>query len=155
MNLTRIIAASAALAIVAAAGVAAAQNVNGRATYGNYELNAGFMPDPVYADAVAGGGRNAANLGGACRGNIANAPDVRVFYNAGSYPITIWAESNQDTTIVINAPDGRYYCNDDMNGSLNPGVRFTNPPSGRYEIWVGAYDNSAQGAQARVFFSER
>jgi hypothetical protein len=154
-RINAILAAGAALAVIGAGGVAIAQNTNAPATYGNYELNAGFLPDPVYADVVAGGSRNAANLGGACRGGIANAPDVRVFYSAGSYPITIWAESSADTTIVINAPDGSYYCNDDMDGSRNPGIRFTNPAPGRYEIWVGAYNDSAQGAQARVFFSER
>lgn len=153
--LTRVLASSAALAAIAIGGVALAQNYNGAATYGNYQLNVGFLPDPVAVDVQAGGGRDSARLGGPCRGMIADAPDVRVVYNAGRAPITIWAESSADTTIVINAPDGRYYCNDDMEGSLNPGIHFATPPSGRYEIWIGAYNSSAQGAQARVFFSER
>lgn len=152
--ITRILAAGAAVAAVATAGIAVAQNYNGPATFGNYTLEAGFLPDPVAVDVRSGGTRNAASLGSPCVGFIADAPDVRVVYTAGNFPITIWAESNVDTTLVINAPDGNWYCNDDTSGR-NPAIHFAAPDAGRYEIWVGTYGASGSYADARVFFSER
>lgn len=153
LSITRMAAAAAAFATVAFAGVAVAQNINGNPTYGNFQLSAGFMPDPQYADVVSGGRTDASHISG-CRGFIATAPDVRVVYSAGNYPLSIWAESSGDTTLVINAPDGRWYCDDDSGGNLNPLVRFGRPQSGRYEIWVGTY-GSATNLQARVWVSER
>lgn len=152
LSLTRIAAAGAAAVIVAFAGVAAAQNVNGEPSYGNFTLSAGFQPDPQYADIVAGGRTDASRISG-CRGMIATNPDVRVVYSAGGYPLTIWAESSIDTTLVINAPDGTWYCDDDSGGNLNPAIRFARPQSGRYEIWVGTY--AGGNGNARVWVSER
>ena len=91
-------------------------------------------------------------IGGSCRGIIANAPDVRLNFTAGSLPLIISANSGSDTTLIVNGPDGRWYCDDDggENG-LNPAVRFNNPQSGRYEIWVGTYGNSSlQPAQLHI-----
>jgi len=69
---------------------------------------------------------------------------VRLNYNAGSYPLIISVRSNADTTLVVNGPDGSWYCDDDGgNQGLNPSIRFNGPSSGRYEIWVGTYGNSS------------
>ena len=153
LSLSRTVAAVAAIAALAFSGVAAAQNINGTPSYGNFQLNAGFMPDPQYADVLSGGRTDASRISG-CRGFIATNPDVRVFYNSGSYPLTIWAESSGDTTLVINAPDGNWYCDDDSGGNLNPAIRFGRPMSGRYEIWVGTF-GSTSNLQSRVWISER
>lgn len=150
---TRIAATVAAAAIVLSAGIAAAQNVNGEPSYGNFQLTAGFQPDPQYADVLSGGNTDASRISG-CSGFIANNPDVRVVYSAGSYPLSIWAESSGDTTLVINAPDGNWYCDDDSGGNLNPVVRFARPMSGRYEIWVGTFGSNAN-IRSRVWVSER
>ncbi len=152
LSLTRIAAAGAAAVIVAFAGVAAAQDINGPPTYGTFNLQAGFEPDPAFQDVVAGGRTDASAISG-CRGMIATNPDVRIIYSSGQYPLTIWAESSIDTTLVINAPDGTWYCDDDSAGNLNPALRFARPQSGRYEIWVGTY-NGGNG-NARVWVSER
>jgi hypothetical protein len=150
--IARILAAGAALTAVAFAGVAAAQNVNLNPNYGTATLSAGFTPDPYVVNVQSGGSLNASNLSSDCRGFISDAPDVRLVYTSGSYPLIISANSSADTTLVVNAPDGRWYCSDDegTNG-MNPMVRFNRPQGGRYEIWVGTYGNaSLQPAQLHI-----
>ena len=147
----RKIALAAALAC-AAALPAAAQDYNARTNYGEVTLNAGFAPDPQVVNLRAGGDRNAQNLSSSCRGFVTNAPDVRLHYSSGNYPLIISVASGADTTLVVNAPDGSYYCDDDggVNG-LNPAVRFNNPQSGRYEIWVGTYSSgTTQPAELHI-----
>ena len=90
-----------------------------------------------------------------CRGYITNAPDVRLNFQGGSnLPLILSVNSGADTTLVVNGPDGSWYCSDDegVNG-MNPMVRFNSPQSGRYEIWVGTY-GSASLAPAQLHISE-
>jgi hypothetical protein len=147
--IARIFAAGAALAAIATAGVAAAQDFNADPNYGTLSLTAGFTPDPQVVNLQAGGNLNAASISSNCRGTITNAPDVRLNYTAGSFPLIFSVSSNADTTLVVNGPDGSWYCDDDggVNG-FNPALRFGSPQSGRYEIWVGTYAaGSTQPAQ--------
>jgi hypothetical protein len=148
----RILAATAALAAVASAGIATAQNYSLNPTYGTVNLNAGYTPDPYVVNVQSGGSQNAQNLSSSCRGFIANAPDVRVNYSAGSFPLIFSVASSADTTLVINAPDGSWYCDDDGgNNGLNPAIRFGSPMSGQYDVWIGTYGNaSLQPAQLHV-----
>ena len=127
---------------LAAAVPSSAQNVGGDPSYGTINLNAGFTPDPYQVNVSSGGNTDASNLGSPCTGNIANAPDIRVVYTGGSFPLIISANSEYDTTLVVNAPDGLWYCDDDSGEGVNPSVRFNKPMSGRYEIWVGTYSGS-------------
>ena len=134
-------------AAVAAVAVlpASAQNVNAQPNYGTISLRTGFTPDPQVIALSSGGEINAESISPDCRGYISNAPDVRLNFSGGSsLPLIISVASRADTTLVVNAPDGRWYCDDDtgVNG-LNPMVRFNRPLSGRYEIWVGTYGNSS------------
>ena len=147
-----ILAAPAALAAVASAGIATAQNYSLNPTYGTVNLNAGYTPDPYVVNVQSGGSQNAQNLSSSCRGFIANAPDVRVNYSAGSFPLIFSVASSADTTLVINAPDGSWYCDDDGgNNGLNPAIRFGSPMSGQYDVWIGTYGNaSLQPAQLHV-----
>ncbi len=148
--------AFAALGALAAtvAGAAVAQDFSREPSYGSVELYAGFEPDPFLANVVAGGGINVgANING-CSGWVANAPDFRLFYSSGGYPLTIGAIANQDSTIVVNAPDGSWYCDDDSGGNLDPMVSFSNPTTGQYDIWVGTYQSGVTFA-AQVVISER
>jgi hypothetical protein len=150
--IARILAAGAALAAVTAAGVAVAQNYNLNPTYGTAALNAGFTPDPYVVNLQSGGNINASNISASCRGFIADAPDVRLNYRSGSYPLIISVNASADTTLVVNAPDGSWYCDDDGgNQGLNPSIRFNSPQSGQYDIWVGTYGNaSLQPAQLHI-----
>ena len=148
-------AAGAMLAGLVVAGPATAQpNPNGTPNYGTVTLNNGFTPDPRVVSLRAGGDQPANRAGSNCAGFITSAPDVRLQYSAGSLPLIISVAANSDTTLVVNAPDGNYYCNDDggVNGS-NPAIRFNSPQSGRYEIWVGTY-RSGSSQPARLHISE-
>lgn len=143
----------AALGIMAIATAHAQQpDWTAEPSYGSYHLMAGFTPDP-WVQSLQAGGTTEVNgkLGPGCTGYImASAPDVDLHYTAGSMPLYITVESSADTTLVINAPDGRWYCNDDFIG-LNPLVMFQNPASGMYNIWVGVHgSNQMQPATLKI-----
>lgn len=130
------------IALAGTLGSAQAQipDWNAQPSYGSFQLAAGFTPDP-WVQSLQAGGSTPVNgkLGPDCTGYImASAPDFDLYYSAGSLPLYITVESGADTTLVINAPDGRWYCNDDFNG-LDPMVLFQNPASGMYNIWVGVH----------------
>ena len=120
--------------------------------YGTLNLDANFTPDPVVVQLESGGHIPASNVSPECTGYIARAPDVRLNYSADDLPLILSVASRSDTTLVVNAPDGRWYCNDDggVNG-MNPAIRFNSPQSGQYDIWVGTYGSgSLESAQLHV-----
>ncbi len=121
--------------------------------FGNVQLSAGFDPDPHEVSVMAGGAVWLEHeLGWECVGYVnAAQPDVVLEYAAGDWPLHIYVESEEDTTLVVRAPDGEWHCNDDDRG-LDPGLVFEHPQSGRYAIWVGAYTESA--AQTTLSISE-
>lgn len=139
-----------ALMALAPFGAAVAQNMSLPANYGEIILNSGFTPDPYVVDVVAGGNIDAAGIGGACRGSISSAPDFQITYRAGSLPLAIRTRSGADTTLVVNGPDGRWYCDDDSFGNLNAQVFFSNPQSGVYDIWVGSFNGGTAPAQLLI-----
>jgi hypothetical protein len=110
--------------------------------YGTVELAAGFQPDPHTQQIAAGGAFDASQLGGTCVGWVAQAPDYRVNWTAGSgqLPLIFSVASDADTTLVINGADGSWICDDDGgNEGMNPSVSIQNAPSGQYDVWVGTY----------------
>ena len=90
------------------------------------------MPDPYATDVVAGGPIHT-TLGGVSA-YVARAPDFRVHYTAGRFPLTFSVNSSANTTLLINLPNGSWVA---VGGNLNPFIRLTSPPSGQYDIWVG------------------
>jgi hypothetical protein len=163
----KMIAAASGLALLLAAGAGLAQGVapqkppqagalpdwRAQPRYTTLNLRAGFEPDPQEVPVEAGGNRDAGPVGPDCAGWIDfERPDVDLNYTAGTFPLIISAESEVDTTIVINDPAGRWLCNDDLDG-LNPGVVFERPQSGNYNIWVGTFDRG-QPRAATVRVSE-
>lgn len=141
---------AAALMAAAAAGSAAAQDPSASATSGGMRARAGFTPDPIRVSIYSGGSVDASRLGGSCVGMIASAPDYEFTYTAGSFPLRFGVTSDGDTSLVINGPDGRWYCNDDAEG-LNPILTWGRPPSGSYDIWIGAV---GQAASATLYITE-
>ena len=132
----------AAVAVIAAclATPAVAQDYNADPIYETVYLEGGFPDDPYVVYLSSGGVNDAsATIGGSCRGFIATSPDVRLNFQPGSLPLIISVDSRADTTLVVNAPDGNWYCSDDDGEGLNPSIRFDRPMNGRYEIWVGTY----------------
>lgn len=141
-----------ALIALALPVTAAAQDVGAAPTFGEVSLSSGFTPDPYLVDLRSGGSIDAAeSLGGNCAGFVASAPDFDLYFNAGALPLIISVASSEDTTLVVNGPDGQWYCDDDGGDGLNPSVRFGNPQTGLYDIWVGTYaDSSLQDATLSI-----
>ena len=137
----------AALAVLFA-GPTSAQDPNLPATYGSVTLRAGFLPDPVVTNVIAGGPIHT-TLGGV-NAYVARAPDFRVYYTAGKMPLTFYVASVADTTLLINLPNGTWIAHDDSGGDLNPMIHLMNPPSGRYDIWVGTVRPSTASAVLHV-----
>jgi len=121
-------------------------NYGAQPAYGSVTLASGFANDPYTVELVAGGANDASQLGGSCTGTIAAAPDFRLHYTAGGYPLYIRSISDDDTTLAINGPNGEWYCDDDGAGDLNPLVRFDAPQSGRYDIYVGTFSGGANSS---------
>ncbi|MDB5411946.1 MAG: peptidase and chymotrypsin/Hap [Rubritepida sp.] len=144
--------AGVALATCLFAGPALAQDFNQRPTFGTMELTTNFQPDPRSIDVTAGGPINSERLGHGCTGSVANAPDVRIQYQAGTLPFYVSVQSSADTTLVVNLPDGTWLCNDDLN-DLNPGIVIARPASGQYDVWIGVFGGGS-GIPARLMVSE-
>ena len=131
-----------------------AQDYTEAPAFGSVTLQSGFSPDPHIRNLTAGGSIRAETRFSSCRGSIANAPDYSLYYTSGSLPLIFTVDADHDTTLVINSPDTRWHCDDDgAQSPLNPMVRFDNPQSGRYDIWVGTYSSGA-GVPATLFISE-
>lgn len=144
----------AGLAAMLLGGAAVAQNFNRPPSFGTVNLRANFAPDPYVVNVTAGGTIPAERLGGpGCVGSIADAPDVRLNYQSGQgLPLYLSARSRADTVLVVNLPNGRWICNDDFDGT-NPGIVFSQPLSGQYDIWIGHYDRGSR-VPAQLLISE-
>jgi len=142
------------LALTLLVGPGAARAVSDQVGGGVY-LSAGFTPDPMTLDLEIDGRIDAAEeIAPDCHGFIGGpTPDAALYYNAGSFPLIFSASSDQDMTLVVNAPDGNWYCDDDSGRGLNPSIRFGAPVSGNYDIWVGRYIGPGP-AVARLSISE-
>jgi len=113
--------------------------------YGSVSLDAGFTPDPWTKSILAGGSVPASGARSGCEGSVSAAPDLQLFYEAGSLDLTIRAHASEDVTLLVNTPGGQWYCDDDGGGNLDPKITISGPQSGRYDIWVGTYnDNMVQ-----------
>ena len=141
-----------AVAAVLLALPAQAQNPGASPTYGDVRLSEGFMPDPHRTNLTAGGSIDV-SIGNCSYGQVANAPDVDLYYTtSGGSDLFIYAVSGTDTTILVNTPNGSWVCNDDGYGDGDPIVVIRNAPGGLYDIWVGTYGSSM--ANANLYISE-
>jgi len=143
----------AAVSLAVMAGTAVAQNYNLRPSYGSVRLNAGFANDPYVVVGRAGGDRYFQG-GGGCPGGgwFANAPDFRLHYRAGGYQLSVYVRAPGDTMLLVNDPNGTWFCNDDYRG-LDPAIVFNRPLSGQYDFWFGTYNRSRVN-NARLHISE-
>ena len=158
LTISRLLAAVGA--VTAAFGVldrVAAQDIGAAARYGVVNLTANFRPDPHTVTVQAGGGDSAASLGSGCAGYISNErADYELNYTSGTYSLGIYVLGSVDTTLVVNDPAGRWFCNDDFGGrsGTNPGLVFQNPTSGSYDIWVGSYEADGTGEEVSLVITE-
>jgi hypothetical protein len=122
--------------------------------FGEVALESGFAEDPYSVYISAGGANDASTLGGSCTGSIGGPPDFNLDYTAGSLPLYISATSDDDLTLVVNTPDGSWACDDDSGaGPLDPGLTWSKPSSGVYNIWVGHYSGDGN-PEATLHISE-
>jgi hypothetical protein len=135
------------------AAPAVGQNPNAAPAFGTVYLASGFTADPRWTAVVAGGPIAASSVSGACRGYVSSAPTLRLDYSGSGAALIISADASADTTLLIRAPDGRFYCDDDSGTrGLNPAIRYDPPRAGRYDIWVGSF-RAGETVSARVYFS--
>ncbi len=132
-------------------GAAHAQDPRAPATYGSRTLSAGFAPDPQTVRLTAGGTIQASAVGAGCSGSIAGPPDFELTYTSGSFPLIFRTVARADTTLVINGPDSRWYCDDDGGAEgMNAELRFNAPQSGVYDVWVGTYSGGTEPATLQI-----
>ncbi len=117
---------------------ATAQDIGAEPNSGTIELEANFPDDPAATEVLSGGSIDVSRVIEGCTGYISNEPDGRLSFTASpdpdAYPLYIYALSSGDTTLVINAPDGNWYCNDDGDEGLDPSIVFGPAMTGEYEI---------------------
>jgi hypothetical protein len=123
--------------------------------YGSGELASGFTPDPQGLEVQAGGTIDVASyLGSECTGFVTEAPDFQLTWTgSGTTPLRFYfiaAEAGGDTVLVINDPNGEWWCGDDSFEGVNPTIDFATAPAGVYDIWVGTY--TADALIAGTFF---
>lgn len=126
-------------------------------SYGSVTLKNGFTPDP-FSKSLQAGGTIKTELGGV-KAKVARAPDFKLHFTAEVLlanqlpaPLRIYVESKQDTTLLVNLPDGSWVANDDGGGNNNPQLRFGRPQSGRYDIWVGTFGHDEKGRPAATLY---
>lgn len=84
----------------------------------------------------------ATGMGDGCAGFITpDQPDLVIDTTAGLPQLMVYMVSDADGTLVVAAPDGHLYCNDDFE-QLNPGVMIPNPQPGPYAVFAGSYNGS-------------
>jgi hypothetical protein len=100
---------------------------------------------PVVKDFTATGVLPAVELqtGDTLCGGLVNVAPVYAFdWTGASKPLTLFAEANGDTTLLVRTPDGSFLCADDADSTrnLNPSLAISEPGAGRYLVWVGRVD---------------
>lgn len=126
------------------------------ANYGNLELSGFFEPDP-YRRTISAGGSINADIISNCNGFVSSAPDLQLnFSDASQYGLSFYVESAIDTTLLINGPTGEWYCNDDFGGNSgnNPGIVFSSPSEGIYDVWVGTYSQGEAFSEVDLIITE-
>jgi hypothetical protein len=132
-------------------GLAVAQDRTLPPLYGTATLASGFPDDPFGVDVTAGGPVEASAVGKACTGFISRAPDFRLTYKGGTAPLLFKTLAGEDTTLVVNAPDSSWRCDDDSGGGTEALVQFDTPLTGVYDVWVGLW--KAEPAQVTLLIS--
>jgi hypothetical protein len=144
------------LSVLGAAMFAAdlhAQDASAAPSYGDVRVVEGFVPDPI-AKALTAGGSIEVDVTGCSYGFVAAAPDIDLYYDtSGGTALYIYVQSDDDTTLLVNLPDGSWVCDDDGFEGRSPLVVIPEAAPGLYDVWVGTYGDEM--VAAALLISER
>lgn len=127
--------------------------------FGEIELERNFIPDPHTVTVLSGGtvDAGAQGYGAGCVGHASRRPDVRLQWSGSTEKLRVYFipdTAGDDATLIVNASDGSWVCNDDAHGStLNPEVSLDHVGEGRFDIWVGSY-SSGDTIEGTLHFTE-
>ncbi len=154
-----------ALTFAAGSAVAELPSFYGEPAH-SVELEEYFVPDPYELTVTAGGDLyfNSSedledspfllddwDVVGWVRGD---GPLVSLYYDTDgnmSLYLSFLPDDDTDTFILVNDPDTDWWLIDDAENSVDPGFFISNPPAGRYDIFVGSWGESTTGT---LFISE-
>src|SRR5262245_31737370 len=102
----------------------------------------GFVPDPIRRNVLAGGDIDLSACGLVRRvGYVTRLPDFVINYKThgprSKADLTFRIDSQTDTVLLINDPNGQWHYNDDGGNRLNAKITFKRAMPGRYDVWVG------------------
>lgn len=117
------------------------------------ELAPGFAGDPRTFRGRISAEEPFARRSRGCPGMGSHAATLRLTLAADFERILLLAHADQDLVLLVRTPEGEYVCADDVD-DLDP-VISGNARAGVYEIWVGGYDEDADGLRFRVGVSEK
>lgn len=115
--------------------------------YGQADLEPSFFPSPLAVQLVGGGRNRIAEFVTtvACQGYVAEAPDYRLYLLEDFDSLRVAVYSPANMTLLINAPDGSWRCNEGFIGT-GPSIGFYYARPGLYDIWVGSHDEGNYAA---------
>ncbi len=77
-----------------------------------------------------------------CNGFVSETPAYIFRVSESTEMVRTYFEAQQDTTLLVETPDGEFICNDDVdsNENLNPLVDIAKPVEGEYRVYLGSFD---------------
>ena len=105
--------------------------------YGAIALDDPPPSEGLRIDLLAGGYEDAAQLGGACQGFVASNPDFQLNWSAAIGAISLRAQSDVATMMVIYGPDQEWIC-----ATSPPALELNGATEGSYRIWVGTVEET-------------
>jgi hypothetical protein len=81
----------------------------------------------------------------ACIGFADPTPDHIIVLRKDFSNLKIGVDSNGlDTTLLVQAPDGKIYCGDDTGRRKDASVALSQLKAGNYKVWVGTFNPGAK-----------
>ncbi len=132
----RIIFLLAAAAILAPAVASACPTITTSAT--QLTLSEAQLVNPYTINTGARGDIQLANCGYA-GGFVEAAPSLSITFTDTNGPVQLSTYSSCDTVLLVNAPDGSWWFDDDSGGDFQAWMMVGVIP-GRMDVWVGTYN---------------
>lgn len=99
---------------------------------------------------TAGGRDSASSLHESCYGNLDAAnPNLVLELDEAVAELSLYARSESDTALVVQAPDGDWHCNDDSHG-LDPAVTLYDLGPGEISVWVSLWGEGSAPASLNL-----